>query len=358
MFICFSFTQVLGFDGSGTITSGGKSRSFVFHAPGNAVAQNLPLLFVFHGDGGSGAGIRTTTGFDAIANAGNFIVVYPNADNDGNGWHRAIDQLKDVTFTSDLIDYFCSAYHINAGKVYASGHSAGGYMTYNLAVNLAGKIAAFAPVAGSMYANNDNYSYFSSGAFKPVPIFHIHGDPDGTVGYPDPDHQPTDWNEWPLTQFSYYTCQKTTYTLPNTTIAPNVTKLSFCAGTPPAAKEISLIRVAGVGHSWPAVSGFNPAQAIWDFVKAYSLTGLPSCAVVPETPAYAEGTIHSEGNVIMSPCNQPFIPRGVNYSLADDWEFPANINGDPTHVNDELSAEIIKANPNIVRIEWLSLIHI
>jgi mannan endo-1,4-beta-mannosidase len=42
----------------------------------------------------------------------------------------------------------------------------------------------------------------------------------------------------------------------------------------------------------------------------------------------------------------------VNYSLADDWEFPANINGDPTHVNDELSAQIIKAKPNTVRIEW------
>ncbi|MCF0056262.1 T9SS type A sorting domain-containing protein [Dyadobacter sp. CY356] len=202
-----------------------------------------------------------------------------------------------------------------------------------------------------MYANNGNYSYFSSANFKPVPILHIHGDPDGTVDYPDPDHKPTDWSEWPLTEFSYYTCGKVTYTLPNGTIAPNVTKLSFCAGTPPA-KEISLIRVAGVGHNWPAVTGFNPAQVIWDFLKAYSITTAPSCAPVPETPAYAEGTIHTQGNVIMSPCNEAFIPRGVNYSLADDWEFPANINGDPTGVNNELSAEIIKAKPNIVRIEW------
>jgi poly(3-hydroxybutyrate) depolymerase len=347
--LCFSFTCVFGFDGSGTLTSGGKSRSFVFHAPGTSVASGLPLLFVFHGDGGSGAGIRATSGFDAVADAGNFIVVYPNADGDGNGWHRAIDQLKDVSFTSDLIDYFCSTYHINAGKVYASGHSAGGFMTYNLAVNLAGRVAAFAPVAGNMYANNNNYAYFASAGFKPVPILHIHGDPDGTVAYPDPDHQPTDWGEWPLTQFSYYSCGKTTYTLPVSSIAANVTKLSFCPGAPPAGKEISLIRVAGAGHGWPAAAGFNPAQAIWNFVSAYSITDAATCAGVP---AHAEGTIHTEGNVIMSPCNQAFIPRGVNYSLADDWEFPANINGDPTHVNDELSSEIIRANPNTVRIEW------
>ncbi|GLU53504.1 cellulase family glycosylhydrolase [Dyadobacter frigoris] len=352
IFLCFFTSLAYGIDITQTITSGGKSRSFVFHAPGSTVAQNLPLLFVFHGDGGSGSGIKGTTGFDAIADVNNFIVVYPNADNDGNGWNRAIDQLKDVNFTSDMIDYFCSTYHINAQKVYASGHSAGGFMTYNLAVNLAGRVAAFAPVAGNMYANNGNYSYFSSASFKPVPILHIHGDPDGTVDYPDPDHQPTDWSEWPLTEFSYYTCGKITYTLPNTTIAPNVTKLSFCVGSPPATKEISLIRVVGVGHSWPAVSGFNPAQVIWDFVKAYSITTVPSCPVVPETPTYAEGTIHTQGNTIMSPCNEVFIPRGVNYSLADDWEFPANINGDPTGVNNELSAEIIKAKPNIVRIEW------
>ncbi|MCF0056263.1 PHB depolymerase family esterase [Dyadobacter sp. CY356] len=138
LFLCLFFTsKTFGIDITQSITSGGKSRSFVFHAPGTAVAQNLPLLFVFHGDGGSGSGIKSATGFDAIADANNFIVVYPNADNDGNGWNRAIDQLKDINFTSDMIDYFCSAYHINAQKIYASGHSAGGFMTYNLAVNLA-----------------------------------------------------------------------------------------------------------------------------------------------------------------------------------------------------------------------------
>lgn len=345
---------VFAIDGNVSITSGGKARSFVFHAPGSSVPDGLPLIFVFHGDGGSGAGMKASTGFDAIADANNFIVVYPNADNDGNGWHRAIDQPKDVTFTSDMIDYFCSTYHINSQKVYASGHSAGGYMTYNLSVNLPGRIAAFAPVAGNMYANNGNYSYFSSSNFKPVPIFHIHGDPDGTVAYPDPDHTPTPWEEWPLTQFAYYSCNKTTYTLPVTNVVTNVTKLTFCPGPPSGTKEIALVRVTGVGHSWPAVTGFNPAQAIWDFVKTYAIPDAASCAAVPETPTYAAGTIHTQGKLIMSPCEQTFIPRGVNYSLADDWEFPANINGDPTNVNDELSAQIIQARPNIVRIEWFA----
>ncbi|CAG5072135.1 hypothetical protein DYBT9623_04049 [Dyadobacter sp. CECT 9623] len=355
LFLISSLTNLnlsWGLDVSGSITSSGKTRTFIFHAPGTSVPEDLPLLFVFHGDNGSGANIRNTTGFNATADANNFIVVYPNADSDGGGWHRAIDQTKDAVFTSDLIDYFCNTYHIDAKKVYATGLSAGGFMTYNLAVNLPGKIAAFAPVAGNMYANNGNYSYFSSPNFKPVPILHIHGDADAVVTYPDPNHTPTPWTEWPLTQWSYYSCNKTTYTLPNEVIAPNVTKLKFCVGSPPATKEVSLIRVQGMGHAWPVTSNFNPNQAIWDFVKNYSIADAPSCAPLTEEPTHAEGTIHTQGKSILSPCDQPFVPMGVNYSLADDWEFPANINGDPTNVNDELSAEIIKANPNSVRIQW------
>ncbi|WP_084165694.1 cellulase family glycosylhydrolase [Dyadobacter crusticola] len=340
------------FDGTGTITSSGKSRSFIFHAPGNAVPENLPVLLIFHGDNGSGAAIRNTTLFNATADANNFIAVYPNADTDGGGWHRAIDQTKDVVFTSDLIDYLCATYHIDAKRVYATGLSAGGFMTYNLAVNLPGKIAAFAPVAGNMYANNGNYTYFSGPNFKPVPILHIHGDADNVVSYPDPNHTPTPWSEWPLTQWSYYSCSKTTYTLPNEQIATSVTKLRFCVGTPPSGKEISLIRVQGMGHAWPVTANFNPNQTIWDFVKKYSIESAATCAVEPELPTHAEGTIHTDGRNIVSPCDQVFVPMGVNYSLADDWEFPANINGDPTNVNDELSAEIIKAKPNTVRIQW------
>ena len=347
---CLIYQVSKGYDSNGTITSGGRTRSFVFHAPGTSVAQNLPLLFVFHGDNGTGAAIKSYTGFDAVADAQNFIVVYPNADTEG--WNRAIDLSKDANFTSDLIDYFCSTYHINARKIYASGHSAGGYMTYNLAVRLPGRIAAFAPVAGNMYANNNDYSYFSSAAFKPVAIYHVHGDPDPTVTYPDPNHLPDPWSEWPLTQFSYYTCGKTTYTTPNATLATNVSKLAFCDGSAPNAKEISMIRVVGAGHGWPVVPGYNPAEAIWNFLKMYSIEDASSCTAVTEVPTHVQGTIHTEGNKILSPCDMAFVPRGINYSLADDWEFPANINGDPTHVNDELSAEIIKAKPNTVRIEW------
>jgi predicted esterase len=341
---------VFAFNGSacvfadiGTITSGGRTRTFVFHAPATTELQQLPLLFVFHGDGSNGEEIRATTGFDAIADAGGFLAVYPNADTEG--WNEAIDQTKDTQFVSDMIDFFCAAYHINTGRVYSTGVSAGGFMTYNLAVNLPDKVAAFAPISGNMYATNNNFSYFSGASFKPVPICHIHGMLDTQVPYPDPNNQPDAWQEWPLTQFSYYSCNKTTYTLPGVTLAAGVTKSVFCAGTPPSGKEISLIGVAGKAHESLVVPGFNPYQSAWDFVKNYSIVSTQTCDVMA-------GQIYTQGRYIHGSCNNVFVPKGVNYSLADDWEFPDNINGDPTHVNDELSAEIIKAKPNTVRIQW------
>lgn len=58
-------------------------------------------------------------------------------------------------------------------------------------------------------------------------------------------------------------------------------------------------------------------------------------------------TFRTNTNKILDPCLVEFIPRGVNYSLADDWNFPANLND-----GRERSSQIIQANPNVVRIQW------
>lgn len=55
----------------------------------------------------------------------------------------------------------------------------------------------------------------------------------------------------------------------------------------------------------------------------------------------------TNGNKIIDPCGNEFVMRGVNYSLADDWNFPGNLNN-----GKELSSQIVLANPNTVRIQW------
>ncbi|MBL7921032.1 MAG: T9SS type A sorting domain-containing protein [Bacteroidia bacterium] len=282
-------TQVIfALDGTGTLVSGSITRSFAFHCPGTSVAPNLPVMLVLHGDGGTGAGIKGYSGFDAVSNTQNFLAVYPDAKN--SSWNRYADNVPgdaglnnpsapdDVLFISDLIAYLCANYQINSQKVYVAGHSAGGFMCYNLALQLPNKIAAFCPVAGNLWGDNTFINNAFSNSFVKVPIYHIHGDADGTVGYPDPDFTPVAWAEWPLSGFSYPTCNNSTYTSTLSILTNSVTKLSFCAPTS-TVKEVSLVRIHGGGHNWPNVSGFNAALSIWNFCNTYLKTSATSCAI-------------------------------------------------------------------------------
>ncbi len=76
------------------------------------------------------------------------------------------------------------------------------------------------------------------------------------------------------------------------------------------------------------------------------IAGLFSCS----SYILAQGNNHpfyTSGKQVLDPCGNEFIIRGVNYSLLDDWDFPGNMND-----GGELSAQIIRANPNTVRIQW------
>jgi poly(3-hydroxybutyrate) depolymerase len=287
LFLVSLNVQLFAIDHTTTITSGSISRGFVFHSNATTLATiplNLPLFIVMHGDGGNGAGMKSGTNFDAVANANNFIVVYPNAVN--GSWNRYIDNVAgdaglgnpnapdDVAFISDLIDYFCTTYKINRNKVYATGHSAGGFMAYNLGLQLQNKIAAIAPVAGSLWGENTFVTQKFTTGYVPIPVYHVHGDADNTVTYPDTNHTPVAWQEWPLSGFSNANCGTNTYNTTTTTITPNVKQLDFCATN----KKVQLIRIIGGGHNWPNVAGYDCATAISQFCLAYSLNIPGSCA--------------------------------------------------------------------------------
>ncbi|GAB4021620.1 glycoside hydrolase family 9 protein [Spirosoma koreense] len=273
---------------SGSLTSGGRARTFSYHLPDTPSGNNLPLIIAFHGDGGTGAGLQAIAGLDAVANTHNFIVAYPNAVNvggslqfnkyadtapgfgtagDANGPNPADPNAPDdVLFTSDLIEYFVQTYHINRNRVYVTGLSGGGFMCYFLSMALPGKIAAFAPVAASLWGN-DAYlnAYFVTGAYTPVPVLHIHSAGDPVV---DPPIQPyphaLPYYAWPLFKYAYLNCgNENTYT--TNPLNSNVDSLTFCG----SGKKVVLFMTKDAAHEWS--SKFNVAQTIWNFVNKYQL---------------------------------------------------------------------------------------
>lgn len=276
------------------IVSDGISRKFWIQFPTapSELDNNLPLVITLHGDGGSGDGIAAYSGIAALASTYNFIGVFPDAHT--GGWNRAVlgeTPADDLLFMQDMIDYMCDNYSINKRKVYATGHSAGGFLAYRMAIEMADKIAAIAPVAANMYgdaANNGSAyitDYLGSAGFIKMPILHIHGDNDNTVAYPDPNHQPDAWSEFPLTGFSYPTCGAMTYDLSDVSdINANVRKITFChEGTD--SREISLVRIIGGGHGWPTAQLPDVAARIVQFLLQYEREEVAVCHNLGIDPA-------------------------------------------------------------------------
>ncbi len=152
----------------GGFPHGGRNRTYRLHLPvGDHSRKPFPLLIVLHGGGGSGEKMEELTlgGFNRLADAEGFLVVYPDAVhypfakpnwNDGREVdkypaHR--DDVDDVGFLTALIDRLADRYRIDRRRVYATGASNGAIMAFRLACESSDRIAAIAPVIGSMAEN-------------------------------------------------------------------------------------------------------------------------------------------------------------------------------------------------------------
>lgn len=137
-------------------------RSYRLFIPsGYTPGRSVPLVIALHGGGGNAGASERMTGLSAYAESKNFILVHPNGSgrfskflltwNTGNCCGYAHEhQVDDVGFIRYLIDTLSAEYSIDPKRIYATGMSNGGKMSYRLACFLADKIAAIAPVVGSM----------------------------------------------------------------------------------------------------------------------------------------------------------------------------------------------------------------
>lgn len=181
LFILFFCTRCINAD---SIYVDGNERTYIIHLPDNKdKPDKYPLVIALHGGGGRGEGMNKLTGFNAIADKNNFVVVYPDGIdkqwNDGRNDFLLNDKINDVNFISKLIDTLKVLYNIDTNRVYATGISNGGIMSFRLACELSGKIAAFAPVAASMPES----PAYECKAQRPVPVMIIFGDEDPLVPF-------------------------------------------------------------------------------------------------------------------------------------------------------------------------------
>ena len=169
---------------SARLTVKDQSRSYLLYVPPSLdSSQPVPVVFGFHGYTGTGPGFRDGTGFNAIADANGFLVVYPQGEGGDRSWNaggccagaRAAD-LEDVAFIRQIISDLKTIANMDPKRIYATGHSNGAMFVYRLACEMSDTFAAIAPVAGPLF-------YSPCKPKEPVSVMHVHGLADPAVPY-------------------------------------------------------------------------------------------------------------------------------------------------------------------------------
>ncbi len=255
---------------------GYSSRTYRIHVPkGYGNTQAMGVVLVFHGYGGSAAGMEAGSGFSTLADQQGFLAVYPQGllDKQTNKpfWAEIgpIDfGVDDALFVSDILNDVQQKYCVDAHRIYATGFSNGGGVTNLLACRMAGRIAAFAPLSANAYA-------IPGGCHpgRPVPLLDMHGIADPLLPY---NGIPLSKNpDWPLPSLASY--MQTWATRDGCTRGPDIflrepkatgMQWTGCRGN----VNVVHYRIEGGGHAWPPlINGKTPAEVMWQFFSQYPL---------------------------------------------------------------------------------------
>lgn len=154
-----------------SIEVNGRTREGKLHVPlVYDGTKPYSLLFALHG-GGQTPDFFSGMGFNRLADALDFIVVYPE------GVARRWDSPDDADFFRAMVREFKAKYAIDPARVYATGHSAGAFEVYELAILAPGLFSAIAPVAGAVMADAPRTG------LHPVSVLHIHTKDDPEVPF-------------------------------------------------------------------------------------------------------------------------------------------------------------------------------
>jgi polyhydroxybutyrate depolymerase len=298
-----------------TISHNNETRQYAVFLPASyTAASTLPMVINMHGYTSDVQSQIFYSGFNGVANTANVIVVYPQGlhrtlanGTSGTHWNsHFLTDVDDLGFIDTLIDYMYTDYHVDLSRVYATGMSNGGFMSYMLACELSDRIAAMASVTGAM-----TYLHFPNCApSHATPVMQIHGTSDGTVlfnggpGFHPSIDSVVNW--WKV----YNNCQSTTTTnLPNTNTTDNTTASLTVHSQCTDNVEVHYYVVQDGGHTWPGAipiaslgntnQDFNATQKIWEFFSQY------------QHPNPQAGVILSNQNVLSQEIVKVF-PNPVN----------------------------------------------
>jgi len=262
-----------------SLTQDSLVRYYNLYVPASYTGDDaVPLILNFHGYTSSAEAQMEYGDFRKIAEREQVIIALPQGtkhpENGFSYWnaHWEEDGVDDVGFASAMIDKIANGYNINTDRVYSTGMSNGGFMSYTLACALNDKIAAVASVTGSMtLAQLDTMCKPEN----PIPVMEIHGTADNLVPYGGN-------NDWmaPIEDVIAHWLKNNNCTEPakvtqiedvNTEDGCNIEKHHYtnCENK----SSIIFLKVINGGHTWPGTSKYigvtnkdiDASEEIWKF---------------------------------------------------------------------------------------------
>ena len=267
-----------------SLTHKGLDRYYLIYTP-TTITDNdeAPVLFALHGYGSSAETHKAYTMHEPFANTNKAIVVYAQGykletalTSSSSHWNVGAwtigSTVDDIDFINTVIDLIDDKAVINKNRIYSSGMSNGGFMSYNLACNLSSRIAAIVSVTGSFSTE----MLADCNPEHPTPVMQIHGTLDPTV----PFNGNSALGMVPIeTTLEFWA----DYNLCNP--VPEISVIDFfdlgmsvdhkvykeCQNN----VQVELFKSSGMDHTWPieSIYGIGATKEIWSFINQYDLSG-------------------------------------------------------------------------------------
>lgn len=280
-------------DHTRTLKVGDLERSYIVHVPPKYDRNKpTPVVLVYHGGGSNAQAMVRFSGMNQKSDEAGFIAVYPNGTgrlaklltfNGGNCCGYAMrNKIDDVGFTRLLLDDLAKVANVDPKRVFATGMSNGGIITYRLASELSDRIAAAAPVGGPMGTKTCNPK-------RPVPIIHFHGTDDENAPFKGGKGKGISGTNFYSVEHSINAwvkanrCDKepvVTKQQPRVNDGTAIIRKTYGGGT--EGSEVVLIEIVGGGHTWPGgpsrvrflgktTMNISANDAMWEFFQKHPM---------------------------------------------------------------------------------------
>ncbi len=280
----------------------GLIRTYRLYIPSSYNITPTPLVIVLHFGGGNAVIIEQVTVMTEKAEQEGFIVVYPNgtgrAEDRFLTWNAGFccgyaveHSIDDVGFIGALIEHLQEELVIDASRIYVTGFCNGAALTHRIGAELSDKVAAIAPVAGSIGVTEDSVWWIPEPA-NPVSVIIFHGVHDGYVPYEGGVTKSGAHIASVAQSVSFWVEHNNCNSVPEKTVNESgniiVDSHSQDNGT-----EVVLYTILNEGHAWPGgkkfAGGDEPTQEIsatdiiWEFFENHPKTKNNSQALRSES---------------------------------------------------------------------------